>query len=73
MGLYDGKTDNQVAQSGRIDSGYCNSVKIKMAQEARQDAISELIRRGYSMHEALNLIDGNNELFSRPHRECRLD
>lgn len=59
MGLYDGKTDQQVAQSGDMDSGFCNPIKIGMAQEARQDAVSELMDRGYSLHEAQGMTDND--------------
>lgn len=57
MGLYDGKTDQQVAQSGNMNSGFCNPIKISMANEARQDAISELVNRGYSQAEAQHMVD----------------
>lgn len=57
MGLYDGKTDQQVAQSGNMDSGFCNPIKIGMAHEARQDAIAELVDRGYSQFEAQHMVD----------------
>lgn len=57
MGLYDNKTDQQVAQSGSMDSGFCNPIKIGMAHEAQQDAISELMDRGYSQCEARHMVN----------------
>lgn len=55
---YDGKSDSEVAKSGRNDGGgFCNPNSIKFANEDRSDAVRELEDRGYSRSEAENMVD----------------
>lgn len=57
---FSGKSDNEVAKSGRQDSGFCNPVKIRQADEAHSDAVSELMDRGYSRDEAESKTNGED-------------
>jgi len=51
------KSDTEIAKDGaNYDTGYCNPMKNKFANEARQDAIFELEDRGYSRAEAEQMI-----------------
>jgi hypothetical protein len=51
------KSDVDIAKSAaNYDTGYCNPMKNKFANEARRDAIFELEDRGYSRSEAERLI-----------------
>ncbi len=54
---FDGKSDAEVARTGNFDSGFCNPMKIKFADEARSDAVGELMDRGYSQCEAQSMVD----------------
>jgi hypothetical protein len=57
MGQFDGKSNEEVAKSGRTDSGYCNPMKVKFADEDRTDAVEELMDRGFSRSEAESMVD----------------
>ena len=51
------KSDREVAsEAANYDTGYCNPMKNKFANEARRDAIFELEDRGYSRAEAKRMI-----------------
>lgn len=51
------KSATDIAKEGaNQDSGFCNPMKIKLANEARRDAIWELEDRGYSRAEAEQMI-----------------
>lgn len=55
--MYSGKSDEDVVKSGNMDDVFCNPIRIKMANEARKDAVNELISRGYTKHEAEKMIN----------------
>lgn len=51
------KSDRDIAKGAAdYDSGYCNPMKNKFANEVKRDAIFELEDRGYSRSEAEQLI-----------------
>ena len=51
------KSDQEIAkEAATADTGYCNPMKGKFADEARRDAIFELEDRGYSRAEAEQMI-----------------
>jgi hypothetical protein len=50
------KSDQDIAKEANPDTGFCNPMKNKFANEARRDAIWELEDRGYSRAEAEQLI-----------------
>lgn len=51
------KSDTEIArEAARADTGFCNPMKIKFADEGRRDAIFELEDRGYTRSEAERLI-----------------
>ncbi len=50
------RTEDIVRAVKDYDTGVCNPRKIKEGQELRDDAISELMDRGYSREEADNLL-----------------
>ena len=51
------KSDQEIAKEGaNHDTGYCNPMKNKFANEARRDAIWNLEDRGYSRAEAEQMI-----------------
>lgn len=45
-----------VSSVENLDEGFCNSGKIHRAEEARQDAIDELMEQGMSQTEAEQII-----------------
>ncbi len=51
------KSDIDIArEAARADTGFCNPMKVKFANEARRDAIFDLEDRGYTRAEAERLI-----------------
>ena len=52
------KSVSQIAaEASAVDDGFCNPLKLKFAQEARADAVSQIEQRGYSRDEALQMLD----------------
>lgn len=55
------ETNEQIRQRIRSDDGgFCNPMKIKMADEDRQSAIETLEDRGYSRAEAKAYLDDDD-------------
>lgn len=49
-----------VREHQNYDTGFCNPVKIKMAQEHYENAKGEIMRRGYSEREAERMLHDND-------------
>jgi len=51
------KSDAEIASEGaNADSGFCNPMKVQLANEARTDAIFALEDRGYTRAEAEQMV-----------------
>ncbi len=53
---FTGMTDEAVARTARLDTGYCNPMKLKHAVDAQRAAKAELISRGLTAEAADRLI-----------------